>query len=461
MLIVILMEKHNHQVLTDSMVCSKLDISRYKLGQYINGINLVLEDNELSINREGILEYSPILTTTLEILKNIYIQRSQKFKLVQYIVNGGDNINFFAKKEYMSLPQAYRKRAELAIFLKDELGIKLRGMDFIGDSELKIRNSLFDLYYFYFSGFELPFSQKILVKCLEIKNIVLSTCANRIPKTQEKRLRLFICIQLTRVLAKRKISKQDTDLIHNIVSIKNLEHYSSKKLSEIGLSQNEQVVLLVNIQLSIQKNDISIVETSPINELIFNFKQVLKRYISPNIYEENNLLEESALLFANWLIFSNKATSFVEEAQIGYFSEMYPTFHAISFQFVDENCRILLGSEIDNGQLAKYYYDIIFSLIQKISLDDVEPVINIFVDFSHGNSYNMFIKRNIENYKDLNVCLQDFYDSTTDLYLTDVYLQNIRTQKIIWRDPPTVNDWANFGDQVLTIKERKRKHEKK
>ncbi|QIL46211.1 hypothetical protein G7081_03545 [Vagococcus coleopterorum] len=455
MLIVMMLEQYNNHVLTANMVCSELNISNYKLEQHVKGINQVLENNEVKIDKEGILIYGPVTTNRLEKLKQTYIMRSKKFHLLQYILDGGQSMPDFSKKAFLSIPQSYRLRLELASFLKNELNIELNSMELIAPSELALRNSLYDLYFFYFSGFDLPFSNEVREKYLEIKKMVQAVFTKRIPKTQGKNLKLFICIQLTRVLSNKNITSMDRNLIDGLITMEKTDYYFSQAMTNLGLSPDEQVVLIAYIQLNIQKADISVVKSGRVQELIEMFELTIKEQIKKDVYANTDIVEESAMLFANWLIFSNKATSFIEEAQIGYFCEMYPTFHSIAHRFVDVYCRNLLPIQVDNSQLAKYYYDLIFLLIQEISLHEIEPIINICVDFSHGSAYNMFIKRNIENYKDLNINLQESYNGDTDLYLTDIYLPNIKTDKIIWRDPPTVNDWGTFADKVLLIKESK------
>lgn len=453
------LEHYNNQEVTEYKICIELEISKYKLEQFIFVLNKELIENHIYVNKEGILIYNPITTVDLEKLKYLYIQRSEQFKLLQYIVEGEKNVKKFSEKEFISLPQVYRKRTELTLFLKNELGLSLKGMKLIANNELNLRNKLYDLYYFYFGGFKLPFSKKIDVKCKEIQKIVVASIPNRLSKTELSKLNVFICIQTSRCLLGHVLLEEEIINLNSMVQIKT-EELNLPALTSYGIPNTEKLLLMVYIGLNVSKRSILITNESFLKELILIFKNLLKHYLVPSSYLTNEFLQKCLPIFVNWFIFSNRATTFIEENQINYFKEMYPVFHSISFNFVDEYCRNLFVDEIDSTQLAKYYYDVIFFLIGNIPVTEVEPIVNICVDFSHGEIYNGFIKRNIENYKDLTIHLQDFSDNTTDIYLSDIYLPNLVPQQIIWRNPPTSNDWVLFAEHVLAIREVKFENKK-
>lgn len=448
-----LMEEYNYQILTEKYACDYLNVSRYKLYYFINELNSYLENNEIKVNDESVILYSPITTIDLEKLKYTFILQSKNFLLLHSIVEGKKSIKSFAKKEYLSLPQAYRKRGQLSAILKEEIETTIKGMSLISENELAIRNGLFDIYFYFFGGFEFPFPQEISDKYVEIEQFLLAGWRLRLSKTDAQKLKLFLFIQLSRISSNNILDDVEVEQLKEYIQFQSDTPYVLPE--KINFPKNEELFLMTYIGLNFDKDKLAIVRQGELGRLVASFINVLEEELQDKYPVKEQLLHQSELIFANWLTFSNQATSFIEESQIGYFSEMYPLFHTIAFQFVNEYCRILDNAEITNSQLTKYYFDIIFLLIRSISLTEVESVVMICVDFSHGEMYNAFIKRNLENYRDLNIQLQDVFDRNTDIYLSDIYLPNLVVKQIIWRDPPTKNDWINFGDSVLAIKEKK------
>lgn len=122
---------------------------------------------------------------------------------------------------------------------------------------------------------------------------------------------------------------------------------------------------------------------------------------------------------------------------------------------MDTYCRNFFEVHTPNTQLVKYYYDLVFMLINILPVEEIEPTIKVCIDFSHGKFYNSFIEKNIEYYKDLNIEFQEYNDVKTDLYLSDVFQPFLTSKQIIWRDPPTQNDWTYFADTILELKREK------
>lgn len=248
------LEQYNNELLTDSIICEKLSLSKYKVESCIDELNGYQLKGEISINKNSEIVYSNITMNDLERLKNELIRRSKKFKLLHYIVQEGSNIKIFAKEEYLSLPQAYRKRQELNAYLYKEFGIKIEGMSLKADSELHIRNMLNDIYFFYFSGFPPPFSKKVCEYSNTTKTVIMADLQNRITKTLQEKLVLFLSIQYCRAKNSYAISYKDDEFIKSIVSIDRTRVIKVRKhLYKNGLSDTEQYLLDTYIFWGIQK----------------------------------------------------------------------------------------------------------------------------------------------------------------------------------------------------------------
>lgn len=456
LLIAQLLEQFNDELLTIRIVSERLTLSKYKIENDIAELNSLFFKNKISITNRGEILYPIIKMSELEQLKNILIKQSKKFSLLHYIATGGTNIKKFAQNEYLSAPQAYRKRLELNNFLTKEFGIRIEGMSFKSGSEITIRNMLFDLYFFYFNGFTFPFDEEAFQHSKKTKEIILADLKVRVSKTFQEKIELFILIQYSRINYRHTIEDKEIRFIDSIFEIENDDFKElNRYLTKEEINKNEQHFINTYILLNINNKEKRALFKGKVVSLVTDFKYVFEEHIySSDLFSEEVEANLKAI-FSNWLIFSSHATSFIDEFQVNYFSEMYPVFHAISFSFVDIYCRNFFEVHTPNTQLVKYYYDLVFMLINILPVEEIEPTIKVCIDFSHGKFYNSFIEKNIEYYKDLNIEFQEYNDVKTDLYLSDVFQPFLTSKQIIWRDPPTQNDWTYFADTILELKREK------
>jgi hypothetical protein len=97
-------------------------------------------------------------------------------------------------------------------------------------------------------------------------------------------------------------------------------------------------------------------------------------------------------------------------------------------------------------------------LVNCLSPEMLQSAINITIDFSFGEEYNLFIKRSIKNIcSHLNLDFQPTLMKNTDVLLTDSNnLDNSKlnsTLVIYWLEPPRAIDWFNFVN--ILIKKRR------
>lgn len=468
LLILKVLESKNEQFLTIEKLCEILEVSRYKFDSYVRDLNeqLAERDNSIVIQPDGTIIWQELTTNDLEYFRYVFAKRSLKFGLLHYIVEGNHSMREFAQKVSISLPQAYLLRKELDLFL-NQFDISLEKMALKHPDEYVIRNTLFDIYFFFFNGYELPFKESLIKEVKELEQSLKASLNSRFSKVKLIKLRIFFSIQLCRVKTEYPLTKMNSQIINELSWNLLREQFDDyfveflNHLFEEAISSGEVTWTLLFIKLNVIENYSELSTLSQENQdiAIFkaNFYQVAKEIMSEELPILTLKEHEERLIgiFLNWLVFSNNPMTFIEEYQVGYFQEMYPSFHEVSYQFVDRYCRDILATTMTPNQLVKYYYDLVFFLIKVIPLDEVEPSIYICVDFSHGDSYNEFIKRNIENYKDLNVKIQAVHDAKTDIYMSDFYLPKLVPREIIWRNPPTKNDWGHFADMVLKIKGEK------
>jgi hypothetical protein len=98
-------------------------------------------------------------------------------------------------------------------------------------------------------------------------------------------------------------------------------------------------------------------------------------------------------------------------------------------------------------------------LITQMPIHLVNKPINILIDFSYGEGYNRFIKKNLEFYVNLNVSVIDPEAATQpDIVITNVnnLYHDEAVNVVVWLDPPRSVDWVeldecNVGNQKSRI----------
>ena len=79
----------------------------------------------------------------------------------------------------------------------------------------------------------------------------------------------------------------------------------------------------------------------------------------------------------------------------------------------------------------------------------------VCVDFSLGEQYSHYISSQIKRFKNFNIILEDRFSSRTDLFLSDCLINKIGVEQIIWKNPPSSDDWEDFGNKIIHIKRKK------
>lgn len=104
---------------------------------------------------------------------------------------------------------------------------------------------------------------------------------------------------------------------------------------------------------------------------------------------------------------------------------------------------------------ASIYYDYMFACIQNIPLEILKDRVHVCVDFSQGKLYKQYMQKMVNCFNNLNIEVQSTIDENTDLYLSDFYSGELTCAQLIWKNPPTVLNWQQFGDLVVSIKKEK------
>lgn len=81
--------------------------------------------------------------------------------------------------------------------------------------------------------------------------------------------------------------------------------------------------------------------------------------------------------------------------------------------------------------------------------------VHICVDFSQGSLYNNYITNTLKGFANANIVIESNLTRATDIYLSDFYSTAVKKAQIIWRNPPSPDDWGALGDTIIHYKQEK------
>lgn len=143
------------------------------------------------------------------------------------------------------------------------------------------------------------------------------------------------------------------------------------------------------------------------------------------------------------------------EMNIEFFKQNYPEFYYFLIQYLQK-----LIDERPELQVFQIFlfFNYLMLLINLVPLNLVNDALHVLVDFSYGEEYNQFIKKNLLFFANLNIEIVDsMEESDPDIVITngsDLYDEE-DMQVIIWLDPPRTIDWVNLTQSMLEIKKQK------
>ena len=87
-------------------------------------------------------------------------------------------------------------------------------------------------------------------------------------------------------------------------------------------------------------------------------------------------------------------------------------------------------------------------------IETLERPVCVCVDFTFGKYYNEFIAKQINGFKHFNLFIVDRLTADTDIYISDCNIDHSTISQIIWKNPPTADDWEDFGNKIVEIKNK-------
>lgn len=278
--------------------------------------------------------------------------------------------------------------------------------------------------------------------------------------SHKNRIINYVLIALSSDKSTRKLSRRIKEKLMKSETFKELKQLllanGIKKLCQENELNEFIGILILNEALSEQAAE-ELVNEEIQSDLIELFIEKLFQSF-PQIYTSSlkkEITNRMARIHFN-AIFSGKVLLFENIFDLSYFQENY--------QVVFDFCRSFIATQKKTKNLfvqehAVYlYYHYLLMLVNCLSPEMLQSAINITIDFSFGEEYNLFIKRSIKNIcSHLNLDFQPTLMKNTDVLLTDSNnLDNSKlnsTLVIYWLEPPRAIDWFNFVN--ILIKKRR------
>jgi len=139
------------------------------------------------------------------------------------------------------------------------------------------------------------------------------------------------------------------------------------------------------------------------------------------------------------------------EIDTHFFYQTYPEFYLFLLEHTKHIAHEFSAFSKNKSIL---FFNYLMLLIHVIPVEHLKVPIKIAIDFSYGELYNAFIKKNLAMYVNLNVVIIDpnlYYQA--DIVITnmnDVY-DSLSTSVVVWLDPPRVIDWTNLTKKILEL----------
>ena len=436
-------------------------LSKFKMEKLLEELKedlLLMEENpRLHIDDEGVIELKKLNVAIIKKLRLRYLEQSVAFKMLDDLLVKQSSVDKFAKNNHLSKSQLYIKRKELKKFLS-LYDIKLKGNRILGD-ELTVRNALFIIYFDVYNGMKFPFS-------VELYSIV-----NKLIIHYEQWL-TFSLTHVDRV-------KLELIIVISLLRIKNSHHNSNK------FFESNDLLEFFNLQLSMISG---FLQTKP-SQLMYEVEYLLA-YISLNIegdtiqtiYSKMQLsyfkdIDTFSLNTISKIISNLEKTASIDQAEkkrfideiyrsnrkkylfdiersnlksTRFFEETYPDIsNIISESIEDELNKGNYNADFLSDQLFYDYILIIFSIF---SITSLEKTVHVCVDFTMGKHYNQFIMNQLVGFRHFNIQIEDKLTNKTNIYISDCIIENLEIMQIIWKSPPTADDWEEFGHKVIEVK---------
>ena len=457
-------EENNNTIVPIWQLEELLNLSAFKTSNIIEELSSELSRFSLGtiklLQNKQVTAYN-ITNELINKFKLYYLKQSPLFKIYTFFYNGDNNFPLKIKEIGISQASAYNLIKQLNHQLYS-FDIKIHNQKLNGPERL-IRLKTFEVLIFFFKGIESPFDAQLLKSTRMLIHTLMKQIGLSASHSMQLKLEYFISVSFLRIKQGFTINQSDS------LTFKKKMHHSADRLYSVLLSKfkelfptltepNVHMEILYLIEFLVAEsllNETEILQgfiktqtlTTLTNDFILHMKSACH---SKEIFEssETKLIQESSACFMKYNLFNYHTDSFNNDLINQQFTELYVSESQLIRDFI--------LSKTNHAELSPetlpLFYDLLFLIVTHVPDNAFQSPLHICVDFSRSLTYSQHIKNKISAFDALKVIFDDEVTADTDLYVSDFANYQIDTPQIIWKDPPSINDWRLFGDTLIDIR---------
>ncbi len=453
-------------------ICRNLDLSKFVVDNMIQEINadLLHLGYSFTIEEENgkFIRCTKLTELIFSHIRLYYIKKSKTFQFFRELMISDMTIYEFSEKYFVSESKAYSIQKELSLIIK-EYQLTINSGSLVG-KEKNIRILYFEIFYHFFKGLDFFLADETTTDRLYEK--VVNHFQLHCSMTQKIKLKAFLSILTSRIQRENYVPaikvKKKSEWANFTTALKTI-YTTIFSLSDAQLEGELQYLYT----FLYSEQYIEIDYTSFMNtdyKVTTHLTKKFLFYLDKTIHDTPNssaavsqkvkakLKPELARIHFKLSNFNIVQNSFTSKEQIDYFTEVYPEYVTVITNFLDKEEPIL--SKLLGYNRTALFYDYIFMLATIIPIGEISQPIKVCIDFSRGATYSNYIANNVLIFESINIMIQTVLDQTTDLFISDFAINDLACPQIIWKNPPTIRDWINFGNEVVQIREKHINEEK-
>ena len=454
-----LKENTKHKTLAFAEIQSALDVSAYKLER-------IISDAEILSKEIGQLDVSYCKNTSVTVLgldtvkhKQIIlyeVSHSLNFKVFLHLMLNIDNYSAaeFQEKNGISRATYFRIKGEL----KKNIGPE--HIHFIKTSEAHARIYVYKVLY-YFSYFEFAVPKNDRIKLQQIFKYTWLLLKLKLTNSQYKQYKYFISINYWRNKMGHKMSATSlpylVEINSNVKEIHQFIEHLPKPLAKTKTGAYRIARIFANFLLSTQALSVeqlsySLQDYSQVEELTQQQLTIVHDFIGM-IPPENNALKNRLLLINVKMLIP-----FLLDAS--YHGTKKSSFYEKSYPHISQLTKLLLQKRIDFKEArplhprekTELYYSYLFAIFCELPVSYFSDKVHIAVYFSQGKEYTDFIKKKINDLSLLNLEIDQFVNSKTDIYITNNFDPSFKNKQIVLDQPPVPEDLLQLRELIIHVK---------
>lgn len=425
--------------------------------------------DELSNFSSGAIKLLPNKNVTAYSINNelinkfklYYLKLSPLFKIYMFFCNGEHNFPLKIKEIGISQASAYKLIKKLNKQL-EPFAIKIHNQKLIG-SERHIRLKTFEMLLFFFKGIESPFNKSVLKSAHLLTHALIKQLNFPSSYSMKLKLEYFISVSLIRIkqgfvieqadsLTFKKGISRSSDRLYSILTLTFKQLFPALSEQEIHMEVLYLIEFLVAESLLTGSNTLEgFTLSSKLKAQTSGFISHMRE--ACNSEEElqlceAKLLKETSASFLKYNLFNYYTDSFNNDLINQQFTELYVSESQLISEFILSRTG---QSELSQEEFS-LFYDLLFLIVTYVPNNAFQSPLHICVDFSRSMTYSKHIKNKISAFDALKVIFDDEVTANTNLYVSDFANYQINIPQIIWKDPPSINDWRLFGDTLIDIR---------